>query len=374
MTLFASESVAIGHPDKVADQISDAILDQYLALDPKAHVDITTVVTHNQILLAGEISSQAKVAHELVARSVLKEIGYTDEALGIDAKRCEVTCNIIHQSPDIAQAVAHAATVGAGDQGIMIGYATDETEEFLPLPLVLAQRLMEQLAKLRPQLGPDGKTLVTVCYDKGIPSHIHSIVLSCQHRSDCSFESLQRQVQALIESTIPSIFMRDDTALFINPSGRFVIGGPAADTGITGRKQMVDTYGSLACHGGGAFSGKDPTKVDRSASYMARYIAKNIVAAKLAKRAQVTLLYVIGKADPLGISLETFGTEVVEREKILEMIPKIFDLSVAGIILELKLDRPIYYKTAFGGHFGRTDPDFLWEMPNKVDEIKKSIL
>lgn len=374
MTLLASESVAIGHPDKVADQISDAILDQYLALDPKARVDITTVVTHNQILLAGEISSYAQVSHELIARSVLKEIGYTQEALGIDAERCEVSCNIIRQSKDIAQAIERSDTLGAGDQGIMIGYATDETPECMPLPLVLAQKLMDELAKKRPTLGPDGKTLVTVSYDKAIPSHIHSIVFSCQHRSDFSSESLQNLVKDLIDNTMPAKLMRSDTAIFINPSGRFVIGGPAADTGITGRKQMVDTYGSFACHGGGAFSGKDPTKVDRSASYMARYIAKNLVAAKVAKRVQVTLLYVIGKADPLGISLETFGTETVDPKKILEMIPKIFELSVGGIIRQLKLDRPIYYKTAFGGHFGRMDPDFLWEMPNKVDEIKKSIL
>jgi len=373
MNLLAAESVAIGHPDKVADQISDAILDKYLALDPKSRVDITTLVTHNAIVLAGEITSKDSVDLEQVARSVLKEIGYTHEAVGLDASRCTITTHISRQSPDIAHAVDKKGTLGAGDQGIMIGYATDETEEFLPLPLAIAQKLMLGLAKMRPELGPDGKTLVTVSYENQRPHHIHSIVLSCQHRSDFSNEALQTQVKSLILQTVPSHLLLESTKFFINPSGRFVIGGPAADTGITGRKQMVDTYGSIACHGGGAFSGKDPTKVDRSAAYLARYIAKNIVAAKLATRCQVTLLYVIGQEAPTGIGLDTFGTEQIPTNKILDMIPKVFDLTVAGIIQHLQLERPIYYKTAFGGHFGKADPDYTWELLDKVEEIKRSL-
>lgn len=330
------ESVAIGHPDKVADQISDAIVDAYLAQDPTARVDCSTLISHDTLVLAGEITSRAAVDCKKCAESVLERIGYP--------KRKNVILEIKQQSSDIADAILHTGTLGAGDQGIMIGYATDETEEYLPLEVVTAHKLMRALKNESPELGPDGKALVGV--SDGVITHI---ILSCQHAIE--LEEAREKLSALIKRTVQ---VTPETIIRINPAGRFVVGGPDADTGITGRKLMVDCYGTAVEHGGGAFSGKDPTKVDRSASYMARYIAKNIVASKLAKRCKVALTYVIGDPYPTNISIDTFGgAQNLEQE-----IPKLFDLSVAGIIRTLDLQKPIYEQSAWGGHFGR---HFPWE-------------
>lgn len=341
MSTHAAESVAIGHPDKAADQVSDAILDAYLTEDPKARVDITTLLSHNTILLAGEITSHVTVNHKEIALKVLNDIGY-------DTTSCQLLTTIVEQSEDIAQAVKK----GAGDQGIMVGYATDETKELMPLAATVAHKLMQALAKKRPLFGPDGKVLVSVA-----DSAIESIVLSAQHSSSITVDEVRAMLHELIYATIEQDL--STTKLYLNPGGRFVLGGPNADTGLTGRKIIVDCYGTAAAHGGGAFSGKDPTKVDRSASYMARYIAKNIVAQKLAKRCQVSLHYAIGIANPIGLSIDTFGTSQISEKELEAQVPKVFDLSVGGIIETLKLNKPIYRPTAWGGHFGRSE--FSWE-------------
>lgn len=368
-SLNTSEAVAIGHPDKVADQISDAILDAYLTQDPQAKVDATCVLSHNTLLLAGEITSHATVDAAQIAKSVLKNIGYTSKESGFDPSTCKTVVEFTQQSTDIATALVHTGSLGAGDQGIMIGYATDETAEYMPLSHVLAHSLMQALYTEHTHLGPDGKTLVGVRYDGMHPQAVEFIILSCQHTKEMSQDEVHIQAKALIDKVIPPQFIRPSTQLLINPGGRFVIAGPSADTGLTGRKLAVDTYGTAAHHGGGAFSGKDPSKVDRSASYAARYIAKNIVAAKLAKRCEVSLCYAIGKPEPIAISVQTFGTSTISPMQLEAVIPKVFDLKVAGIISMLRLQRPIYQKTAWGGHFGRNDPDFTWEATDKVQEL-----
>lgn len=375
--LEAAESVSIGHPDKLADQISDAILDAYLTQDPHAHVDCSTMVCKNRLIVAGETKSDAHVDCEQIARQVAKDVGYTAETTGLHADASTVSIFLKMQSRDITQAVNKAGSLGAGDQGIMIGYATTETKELMPLPITLAHTLMQRLYQKRltgdlPYLLPDGKTQVQVMYEDQKPAFIHSIILSCQHSEEITQEDLVRDIKKLIQTALPEQYLNDQTQYFINPSGRFITGGPLADTGLTGRKLMVDTYGPQARHGGGAFSGKDATKVDRSAAYMARYIAKNVVAAKLATRCEIALMYAIGISDPIGIGIDTFNTSKYTAAQIEKAIYKVFDLSVQGIIADLQLRRPIYRKTAFGGHFGRNDPDFTWERIDKVEELVKS--
>lgn len=360
-TIFSAESVAMGHPDKLADQISDAILDAYLSQDPKAKVACETMITPGHVLLAGEITSSARVDHKSCVLSVLRSDTF------------QVSEFFSTQSPDIAQAV-NKSKIGAGDQGLMIGYATDETESFMPLPFVLANSLIELLRKKReskemPFLGADGKALVEVAYDGLTPKTIQTIILSIQHTDKISTASLRDEIQKILPLCIPQHLITHATRTLINPSGRFVIGGPDADVGMTGRKQMVDTYGSIVRHGGGAFSGKDPTKVDRSAAYLARYIAKNIVAAKLASRCEVSLTYAIGMPDPITLQVNTFNTSSFSNEKLIKAILEIFALDVAGMIKMLDLERPIYQKTAYGGHFGR--PEFTWEQTDKVDKLAK---
>lgn len=367
--LVASEAVGIGHPDKVADQISDAILDAYLAQDPHARVDATCVLSHDTLFLAGEITSHAHVDVVGVAKAVLYDIGYTSAESGFNAATCKTVVQICQQSTDIKDALYTTGTLGAGDQGIMIGYACSETAEYMPLGQVLANKLMQALHAEKPIFGPDGKTLVGISYDGITPQNIEFIVLSCQHPELMAQNEVQRRLKALIMQTVPSKLLTSKTTLLVNPGGKFVIAGPSADTGLTGRKLAVDTYGPSAHHGGGAFSGKDPSKVDRSASYAARYIAKNIVAAKLASRCEVSLCYAIGKPEPLAVTVQTFGTSSISNSQLEAVIPKVFRLDVAGIISMLQLERPIYRKTAWGGHFGRSDPDFTWEATDKVQEI-----
>lgn len=356
-SLIASEACAIGHPDKVADQISDAILDAYLARDPQARVDISCMLSHDTVMLAGEITSHAKVPVTDIAKNVLDEIGYTGFGF---------VTNIVQQSADIAHAIMSTGKLGAGDQGIMVGYATQETEEYMPLSWVLANKLMHKLPN---GYGPDGKALVGVIYDDIEPKSIAFIVLSCQHKSDVSLFQLHKEIHHHIIKAIPEKLLQADTKILINPGGAFINAGPGADTGITGRKVIVDTYGGAVAHGGGAFSGKDPTKVDRSGSYVARYIAKNIVASSLAKRCEVTLYYAIGMPEPVALSINTFGTSKIDSSDLEEAVRTHFDLSVSGIITHLKLDRPIYRQTAWGGHFGRAN--FPWEALDKVEELRK---
>lgn len=356
--ILGAESVAIGHPDKVADQISDAILDAFLEKDPHARVACETTVAFNYVLLAGEISSVATIDYKKIVTDVLHRVGYYNDNYKIENY-------IQRQSIDIAQAVNKG---GAGDQGIVIGYATDETNTFMPLPVVIAHKLIELLRQKRlshemPFLGSDAKALVEVSYEGITPKKIETIVLSTQHTEEISLATLQEALKNLIHTEIENA---KEARLFINPAGRFVVGGSQADTGMTGRKQMVDTYGSLIRHGGGAFSGKDPTKIDRSAAYLARYIAKNIVAAKLARRCEVAITYVIGLANPITLHIETFGTSKISSQALEEIVPKIFALDVTGLIDMLNLRRPIFQKTAYGGHFGRDDPDFTWEQTDKT--------
>lgn len=352
--LLSTEMCAIGHPDKVCDQISDAILDAYLSLDKDARVDCTALLTHKNLFISGEITSKATIAIESIAKKTIESIGY-------DPKSFQILLDLTVQSEDIKNAVMSSGKLGAGDQGIMVGYATDETKSYMPLATTIARTIVENLANKRPELGPDGKCLVGVYYEDFSPKHVDFIVVSSQH---------QEETAALIEECIPKEYVSEKTRLFINPGGRFVIGGPFADTGLTGRKVIVDGYGIAAHHGGGAFSGKDPTKVDRSGALMARYIAKNIVAAQLAKRAEVTLHYVIGDVYPLDLSINCFGTEKIPLDQIKKKVVENFDLSVEGIINELKLQRPIYSKTAWLGPFGRDDPDFTWESTNKSNLLK----
>lgn len=386
--LFTSESVSEGHPDKIADQISDAILDAMLAQDPDARVACETSVTTGLVLVFGEISTKAYVDIQHVVRETIKSIGYTDAKFGFDGDTCAVMVAIDEQSPDIAQGVDDALErrqgdedpldqIGAGDQGLMFGYAIDETPELMPLPISLSHKLMRRIAWLRKNgtinyLCPDAKAEVTVEYDdNNQPQRVDTVVLSTQHDPDVTLDQIRQDViEEVIKHEIPAKYLDDDTKYLINPTGRFVIGGPQGDAGLTGRKVIVDTYGGAAHHGGGAFSGKDATKVDRSASYAARYIAKNIVAAGYAHKVEIQLAYAIGVAQPVSISVDTFGTGTVSEAKLTEAIRKIFDLRPAGIIEMLDLKRPIYKQTAAYGHFGRTDIDLPWEHTDKIDELK----
>ncbi|MBP2097718.1 methionine adenosyltransferase [Enterococcus rivorum] len=388
--LFTSESVSEGHPDKVADQVSDAILDAILEKDPTARVACETSVTTGLVLVFGEISTTAYVDIQKIVRQTVKDIGYKHAKYGFDGETVAVLVAIDEQSPDIAQGVDEALEtrgakdeqedIGAGDQGLMFGFAIDETPELMPLPIALSHRLVRKLAELRREniltyLRPDAKSQVTVEYDEaGQPLRVDTIVISTQHDEEISLEQIQNDVRKfVIDEVIPTHLLDEETKYFINPTGRFVIGGPQGDAGLTGRKIIVDTYGGYARHGGGAFSGKDATKVDRSASYAARYIAKNIVAAGLARKVEVQLAYAIGVAQPVSISINTFGTSIVTESKLIKAVRENFDLRPAGIIEMLDLRRPIYKQTAAYGHFGRTDIELPWEQTDKVDALKASL-
>jgi S-adenosylmethionine synthetase len=377
--LFTSESVTEGHPDKVSDQISDAILDAIIQRDPRCRVACETLVTTGMAFISAEISTEAYVEIPEIVRQTIKRIGYDDASYGFDYETCAVVTSIDHQSPDIAQGVDPG---GAGDQGLMFGYATNETPELMPLPITLAHRLCRRLAELRKTNGldflrPDGKSQVTVEYDGARPIRIDTVVVSTQHRS-MDDDGMRRMREAIREEVIlPSIPKElvdpQKLTLHINPTGRFVQGGPKADTGLTGRKIIVDTYGGVGSHGGGAFSGKDPSKVDRSASYAARWIAKNLVAAGLADRLEVQLAYAIGVREPVSIMVNSFGTGKVADARLTEAVRKTFDLTPQGIIQALDLRRPVFTPTAAYGHFGRTEPGFTWEVTNRTEELKKNV-
>ena len=386
--LFTSESVTEGHPDKIADQISDAILDAVLAKDPMARVACETLVATGQVHIVGEITTDCYVDIPKIARDTIVEIGYDRAKYGFDGYTCGVLTSIDEQSADIALGVDKAleaktgaleeeSSVGAGDQGMMFGYATNETEEYMPLPISLAHKLARRLAEVRKDktldyLRPDGKTQVTVEYEDGRPVRVDTIVVSTQHSPEVLSAQIERDIKAhVISPIVPATMLDENTKYYINPTGRFVIGGPQGDSGLTGRKIIVDTYGGMARHGGGAFSGKDPTKVDRSAAYAARYVAKNIVAAGLADKCEIQLAYAIGVAKPVSISVETFGTGKIGDEKIIELIQKNFTLSPAGIIKSLNLRQPIYKQTAAYGHMGRTDIDLPWERLDKVETLRE---
>ncbi len=381
--IFTSESVTEGHPDKMADQISDAVLDAIFTCDPYGRVACEAFVTTGMALVGGEITTTCYVDIPEIVRQTIKEIGYTDADYGIDARTCAVLTTIDRQSPDIAMGVDKTKThaMGAGDQGMMFGYAVNETPELMPLPISLAHRLAERLAFVRkgdknnlpilPYLRPDGKTQVSVEYDENDkPIRVETIVVSAQHNPEISQEQIKKDIfEHVIKAIVPANMMDEKTKIHINPTGRFVIGGPHADTGLTGRKIIVDTYGGMGRHGGGAFSGKDPSKVDRSAAYMARYIAKNIVASGIAEEIEVQLAYAIGIAEPVSLLVNTFGTAKISDQKIVEIVRQVFDLTPEGIIESLKLRRPIYKLTASYGHFGRELDEFTWEKLDKVEEI-----
>mgnify|MGYP003251126414 CR=1 FL=1 len=389
--LFTSESVTEGHPDKMCDQISDAILDALMAQDPMSRVACETATTTGMVLVMGEITTNAYVDIQKIVRDTIKEIGYTRGKFGFDAETCGVITAIDEQSADIAMGVDKALEVkehtmseeeidaiGAGDQGMMFGYASDETPEYMPYPIALAHKLSRKLTEVRkngtlPYLRPDGKTQVTVEYDEnGVPARLDAVVLSTQHDPEVTQDQIHKDIKKYVfDAIIPEGMVDEKTKFFINPTGRFVIGGPHGDSGLTGRKIIVDTYGGMARHGGGAFSGKDCTKVDRSAAYAARYVAKNIVAAGLAKKCEIQLSYAIGVAHPTSIMVDTFGTGAVEDDKLVEIVRENFDLRPAGIIQMLDLRRPIYKQTAAYGHFGRTDIDLPWEKLDKVEDLKK---
>jgi S-adenosylmethionine synthetase len=373
---FTSESVSEGHPDKVCDQVSDAILDAYLAQDPASRVACECLATTDRMTIAGEITSKGKVDAEKVARDVIKKIGYVDGKIGFDYKTCKIDVALHTQSPDIAMGVD---TGGAGDQGMMFGYATDETEELMPLPIMLAQKLVRYLTAVRKKgeikyLRPDSKSQVTVEYDNEKPVRVEAVVLSSQHDGDVTLPTIQKDLtEKVIKKVIPAKLLDKNTKIFINPTGRFEVGGPHGDTGLTGRKIIVDTYGGMGRHGGGAFSGKDPSKVDRSAAYFARYVAKNIVAAGLAGSCEIQVSYAIGVAKPVSIRVDTFGTNKVSEEAISEAVTKVFDFTPRGIISTLDLRRPIYNKTAAYGHFGRSEAGFTWEKTDKVEALRKAL-
>ncbi|MES2208435.1 MAG: methionine adenosyltransferase [Pseudomonadota bacterium] len=378
--LFTSESVSEGHPDKVADQISDAILDAILSQDPKGRVAAETLVSTGLVVLAGEITTHASIDYASVARQAIKDIGYDNTDLGFDYKSCAILNAYNKQSPDIAQGVNEGEGLdleqGAGDQGLMFGYACDETPSLMPLPIYYAHKLMQSQATLRKQgklvwLRPDAKSQITTRYINNHPNTIETIVLSTQHQPDVSHEQIEEAViEEIIKPSIPSSLLSKNARYLVNPTGRFVIGGPQGDCGLTGRKIIVDSYGGSAPHGGGAFSGKDPSKVDRSGAYAARHVAKNIVAARLAKRCQVQISYAIGVARPVSIAVQTFGTGLISDEKLAQLVEKHFDLRPKGIILELDLLHPRYYKTAAYGHFGRNEPEFSWEALDKVPALQ----
>ena len=399
LKLISAESVTEGHPDKVCDQISDAILDDMLAQDPHSHVAVETCATVGQFFVFGEVTSEGYSDIQNIVRSVVRNIGYTSSRVGLDADSCGVTVSLTEQSPEINQGVARLSgeeeskasreqryeAQGAGDQGVMFGYACDETDVLMPLPIHLAHRLAYRLAEVRksgevPHLRPDGKTQVTIEYDDDDhPVRLDTVLVSTQHDPEVDQAWLKEQltehvIRPVLDDVLADRVAHDEYRVLVNPTGSFILGGPAADAGLTGRKIIVDTYGGAAHHGGGAFSGKDPSKVDRSAAYAARWVAKNIVAAGLAHKVEVQVAYAIGVADPVSINVETYGTEIgVTREQIQQAVRKVFDLRPAAIIDELDLKRPIYSKTAVYGHFGREDADFTWEATNKVDELKEAI-
>lgn len=372
--LFTSESVTEGHPDKIADQVSDAILDAILEKDSQGRVACETLTTTGLVFVAGEITTSCYIDIPRIVRQTVKEIGYTQAAFGLDYKSCSVITSIHEQSPDIALGVDRD---GAGDQGMMFGYATTETPQFMPLPIVLAHKLTRQLAELRkkkilPYLRPDGKSQVTVEYEDGTPKKIKAVVISTQHSPEVEVEDIEDEIiEKVIKHCIPAQYANEEMACYINPTGSFKIGGPQADTGLTGRKIIADTYGGVGSHGGGCFSGKDPTKVDRSGSYMARYIAKNLVAAGILEKCEIQLAYVIGRSEPISLMINGFGTAKIPESKIKKMVRDNFDLSPRGIIKKLDLLRPIYKKTACYGHFGRSEKEFTWEKTDSAPALRK---
>lgn len=370
--LFTSESVTEGHPDKICDQVSDSILDEIISQDPDSRVAVEAMTTTGIVFVAGEVTSNARIDHQAVVRTTLKDIGYNGLKYGFDGNSCSVLTSIHEQSPDISLGVSknENGVQGAGDQGLMFGYATNETTELMPLPITLAHKLTFKLAKVRKEktldwVGPDGKSQVSVIYEDSIPKKIDTVVVSTQHTEDVSTSQVREEIISNVIKPVCDELINNSTKFLVNPTGRFVIGGPVGDTGLTGRKIIADTYGGMGRHGGGAFSGKDPSKVDRSACYMARYIAKNIVASGLASKCEVQLAYAIGVADPVSIMVDTFHTGKVSEETIEKQVREIFDTTPTGIIEMLRLKRPIYKKTAAYGHFGRNEPDFTWE---KVDK------
>ena len=371
--LFTSESVTEGHPDKIADQVSDAVLDAVLTVDPTGRVACETLVTTGLVMVAGEITTSAVLDYSDIARDVVRDVGYTRAKYGFDAETCAVVSSIKRQSPDIAMGVD---TGGAGDQGLMFGFACDETEELMPLPITLAHKLVQRLSQVRRQgivdfFRPDGKSQVTIEYQGDRPVRVDTVVISTQHSESVSNVDLQNAVRdEVIRKVVPAALMDKNTKFHINPTGRFVVGGPMGDAGLTGRKIIVDTYGGYSRHGGGAFSGKDPSKVDRSACYMARHVAKNLVAAGVARKVEVQLAYAIGVAEPVSVMAETFGTGAISDEKITELIRSTFKLTPKGIIDSLNLRRPVYRPTASFGHFGRTGPGFTWELTDKAESLR----
>ncbi|MFN2434905.1 MAG: methionine adenosyltransferase [Nitrososphaeraceae archaeon] len=372
--LFTSESVTEGHPDKICDQVSDSILDELISQDPDSRVAVEAMTTTGIVFVAGEVTSNARIDAQKVVRRTLKNIGYDGLKHGFDGNSCSVLTSIHEQSPDISMGVSknENGVQGAGDQGLMFGYATSETAELMPMPITLAHKLTMKLAKVRKEktldwIGPDGKSQVSVIYEDSVPKKIDTVVVSTQHTEDISISQVREEVISKVIKPICDNLINDSTKFLVNPTGRFVIGGPVGDTGLTGRKIIADTYGGMGRHGGGAFSGKDPSKVDRSACYMARYIAKNIVASGIASKCEVQLAYAIGVADPISIMVDTFNTGKVDEEKIEAQVREIFDTTPHGIIETLRLKRPIYTKTAAYGHFGRNEPDFTWE---KIDKSK----
>lgn len=383
--LFTSESITEGHPDKIADAISDSVLDANLAQDKHSRVACETLVATGMVVMAGEITSKASVNYADVARAAIKKIGYVDAAFGFDANSCAILVSINRQSPDISRGVTVGQGLfkeqGAGDQGMMFGYACDETRELMPMPIMFAHRLTRALAQARRSgqldfLRPDGKSQVTIAYENGRPAAVHTIVVSTQHKPDISYRALREAIiEEIIKKEIPAKLLTKKNRYLINPTGRFVVGGPQGDTGLTGRKIIADTYGGMGRHGGGAFSGKDPSKVDRSAAYMARYIAKNIVAARLARRCEIQLAYAIGFPEPVSVQVETFGTGTAQEDKIEKAVQRVFRLKPAEIIEHLNLLRPIYSKTVSYGHFGRTDDlsVFTWEKTDKAEALKEAL-
>ncbi|MBN2369526.1 MAG: methionine adenosyltransferase [Vicinamibacteria bacterium] len=371
--LFSSESVTEGHPDKIADQISDAVLDALIAQDPKSRVACETLVTTGLAFIAGEITTQAYADLPAIVRETIRDVGYTRAKYGFDYETCSVISAIHEQSPDIAMGVDPG---GAGDQGLMFGYACDETPELMPMPIMAAHKLVRRLSAVRKEglldyLRPDGKSQVTIEYDDGKPLRVEAVIISTQHSPDVSIEQLRADIaDEVIRAVIPAELLDDQTKFLINPTGRFVVGGPQGDCGLTGRKIIVDTYGGVGSHGGGAFSGKDPTKVDRSASYMARHIAKNVVAAGLARKIELQIAYAIGVPDPVSIMVDTMGTGQVDDRRLVKAIRDIFPLTPGGVIEYLKLRRPIFKNTAAYGHFGRNEPDFTWEKSNQSDALR----